>query len=97
MTSRTLSISIGIALTIFAGEAMADGKQAFVDANCSQCHSVTSEGIEAMMMGLELDGVGSKRDASEIAAYLRQGAPHPMPWAGSDENLVAIADWLATK
>ncbi len=74
-----------------------DGQQAFVDANCAQCHSVTSEDITATMMGLEIDGLGSRRDATNIAEFLRSGADHPVPWSGSDEDLEAVSEWLASK
>ncbi|WP_170462266.1 ammonia-forming cytochrome c nitrite reductase subunit c552 [Ruegeria arenilitoris] len=74
-----------------------DGKQAFIDANCSQCHSVSSEDITATMMGLEIDGIGGRRDAANIEAYLRAGPPHPLAWTGSDADLSAVAEWLASK
>ncbi|MGI9354788.1 MAG: c-type cytochrome, partial [Rhizobiaceae bacterium] len=38
---------VGVGNLVLAGAALADGKQAFIDANCGQCHSVTSEGITA--------------------------------------------------
>ncbi len=97
MIARPCALCAALALAASAGAALADGKQAFLDANCTQCHSVSSEDIAASMMNLELDGVGAKRDAASISGYLRGGAPHPMPWTGSEEDLAAVAEWLATK
>ncbi len=84
-------------MTMVSGAAYADGKQAFLDANCSQCHSVTSEGIAAANMNLELDGIGDRKDAASIEAYMRSGSPHPLSWTGSDADLTAVAEWLASK
>ena len=94
-TAFTAIITAGT--TVLSGAAMADGRQAFVDANCSQCHSVTSEGVTAAMMNLELDGIGERRDAALIEDYLRSGPPPPVPWTGNDADLTAIAEWLASK
>ncbi len=96
MTLKTIFTVCGISLLASATCALADGKAAFMESNCAQCHSVSSEGITATMMGLELDGIGAKRDATSISEYLRAGAPHPLPWSGSDEDLAAIAEWLAS-
>ena len=97
MKPGKLAICVAMALAASSAAARADGKQAFLDANCAQCHSVTSEEIPAMMMNLELDGLGAKRDAAAIADYLRAGAPHPMAWNGTEEDLAAVAEWLSTK
>lgn len=83
-----------ISFLVLSAGAWADGKAAFMEANCAQCHSVSSEDISATMMGLELDGIGARRDATSIVEYLRAGPPHPLPWSGSDEDLAAIAEWL---
>ncbi len=97
MKLSALATAVALGTSAVSGSALADGKQAFMDANCNQCHSVTSEEITATMIGLELDGIGGRRDANSIVEYLRGGAPHPAPWTGTDEDLAAIAEWLASK
>ncbi len=96
MNKRSLSILTSLCLGALSQEALADGKQTFLNLSCDQCHTVTSAGIEAKMMGLELDGLGGRRDANSIIDYLSKGAPHPLPWTGSEEDLKEIANWLAS-
>ncbi len=97
MQFKKLTTISTIGFLISSTGVWADGKGAFMEANCAQCHSVSSEDISATMMGLELDGIGAKRDAASIVEYLRAGPPHPLPWSGSDEDLLAIANWLGAK
>ena len=82
------------------------GKALFVDQKCSMCHSVDAVGIERKsksdkMKGPDLSTVGDEHDAAWIAAFVKQeetldGEKHDKPYKGTDEDLQAIADWLAS-
>ncbi len=97
MQFKKMTTLCKVGLLVLSTSAWADGKAAFTEANCAQCHSVSSEDISATMMGLELDGIGARRAAASISEDLRAGPPHPLPWSGSDEDLAAIAEWLGAK
>ncbi len=83
------------------------GKQAFIDGSCGRCHSIESEDIHASvksesMKGPDLGELDPPRDASWISAYLKRDVKlhdkaHRSPWRGTDEELKAIADWLAAR
>ena len=82
------------------------GKEAFLENECNRCHAVESQGIEATsrsrrVRGPDLSKIGEKRDARWLARYLEKevqadGRDHPMAWTGGDENLQAVATWLAS-
>jgi mono/diheme cytochrome c family protein len=88
-------------------EVEAAGKQVFLDQRCSACHSVSTAGIEATVAsgptaGGDLAGVGERRDRATIAAILRQeetvgDKKHPKRFAGSQEDLDALIDWLSSQ
>lgn len=85
----------------------ADGKQVFLDNNCNRCHAVSSHDIEATvkserMRGPDLSDVGETRDPEWIAKFIAKeveldGKTHRIPYKGSDEDLKAIAEWLASQ
>jgi mono/diheme cytochrome c family protein len=54
--------------TVFAGAE--DGKKAFEAKKCITCHSLGSEKGTMAKLGGPLDGVGAKRDAAWLKAYL---------------------------
>lgn len=101
-------MGILVMLSALAVPAAADeaGKQAFMDANCDRCHSIASENITATvksekMKGPDLDGVGATHDAAWITEFVKrevklEGKNHRSPWKGSDAELTAVAEWLAT-
>lgn len=82
-----------------------DGREAFVDNSCDRCHSIASADIEATvkserMRGPDLSNIGKTREADWLARYLEKeadidGKPHRSSFKGSDEELQAIAAWLA--
>ncbi|MDA0207768.1 MAG: c-type cytochrome [Acidobacteria bacterium] len=81
-----------------------DGKAAYVNNGCAQCHSVQTQDIEAtisseQMRGPDLSQIGSEHDADWIVAYVKReqavdGEQHRVPYAGNDDDLRAVADWL---
>lgn len=88
-------------------ETEAAGKEVFLDQRCGTCHSVTTAGIEAKVAsgptaGGDLAGIGARRDRVSIAAVLAQeetvdGKKHPKRFAGSQEELDALIDWLLSQ
>ncbi len=83
-----------------------EGETLFVGTfKCNMCHGVPAAGIEAKtksekMKGAPLGGPIDS-DLATLAAYLRKetdrdGAEHKKKFTGSDEELQAIVDWLAT-
>ncbi len=56
------------ARTVFAGAE--DGKKVFEAKKCISCHSLGSEKGAMAKLGGPLDGIGSKRDATWLKAYL---------------------------
>ncbi len=80
------------------------GRQVFLAHKCNLCHAVPAAGIEAKtksekMKGADLGGP-VEEDFEVIADYLRkqselEGKSHKKEFAGSDEELHQILDWLA--
>lgn len=70
------------------GASLAAGKD-YVKANCLSCHQVEGEGS-----GGDLSKVGSKYDAAALKDFLKN--KHAMPFKGSDEELEAVAQYLAS-
>lgn len=82
------------------------GQQVFLDNKCHMCHSVESLEIERTstsekMQAADLSNVGAEHDAAWLAKYIKKEVQldeedHKKTWKGSDEELKAVADWLAT-
>ncbi|MBZ0111432.1 MAG: cytochrome c, partial [Thermoanaerobaculia bacterium] len=83
------------------------GKVAFLADGCNLCHEVSGEGIERKsksdkMMGRDMTGIGEDYDREFAKAYIlreaamEDGTKHKKPFKGTDEELEAILDWLAT-
>jgi mono/diheme cytochrome c family protein len=82
------------------------GQTLFVGQKCNMCHSIEAAGIERTsksdkMKGPDLSTVGDKHDAAWIVKYLKKeetldGEQHGKSFKGTDEELQAIANWLAT-
>lgn len=80
------------------------GQVAFVSAGCSRCHSVEVQGIEATiaverMRGPDLSGIGDEHDAEGLTSFVKReasidGVEHRVPYTGSDEDLLALSEWL---
>ena len=91
---------------ILAEEAELDGKTLFVETHkCNMCHAVPAAEIEAKVKSEKMQGpgLGGKIDAdfAAIAAYVRKagelkGEEHNKEFKGTDEELQAIVDWLAS-
>lgn len=82
------------------------GQRLFLAEKCNTCHAIEALGIEAKtksetLRGPDLSTVGSRHSAGELAAYLARettigGEKHKKEFKGSDEELQALARWLAT-
>ena len=59
-----------LALTAGAAHAGADEGKALYETKCKVCHSIGSERGKMADKGGPLDGVGTKRDAAWLTAYL---------------------------
>jgi mono/diheme cytochrome c family protein len=94
-------IALGVALSLCAGAAWAaDGQQVY-EAKCKSCHSIGGVGGPMVKMGGPLDGVGSKRDAAWLKAYIAD-PKSKMPDAKmpklnlSDDDLAAVVQYMLT-
>ena len=89
-----------------AQEEVPAGQTALVDNKCNMCHPVQAAGIERTsksdkMKGSDLSTVGDDHDAAWIVEFIKKeveldGEPHKRSYKGTDEDLEAIAAWLAT-
>ena len=110
LTLATVLFAAVLAVSLVAppaanGEEL-DGQALFTDTHkCSTCHAVPAVEIEAKTKNEKMKGgdLGGKVEGefAEIAAYLRKeteldGKSHKKPFKGTDEELQAILDWLAT-
>ncbi len=83
----------------------AAGKEIFLASKCNLCHAVPAAEIEAKTKSEKLRGadLGGPIEASfdAVAAYLRKqgdldGKQHKKEFKGTDEEIQAIVDWLAS-
>ena len=92
---------------VAADEAQEPGKAEFLAQKCETCHSVSTQDIAhtgkvEKLLGPDLAGVGDRHEASWMVAYVQRekvgenGKKHLKPFKGTDEELQAIVDWLAT-
>jgi mono/diheme cytochrome c family protein len=107
-TSWLTGVSAALVLCAATATASAQdaGKEAFLSNNCNRCHAIESEGIEATvkskrMRGPDLSTIGEDRDAAWLVDYIQKEArandrEHPVAWKGSDDELKAMAEWLAS-
>ena len=84
-----------------------DGKTIFLDKKCSGCHSIEAAGITKKTSSSsktgppDLSDEGSKHDSTFLVNWLQKketlhGKKHLLKFAGSDEELKALVQWLAT-
>ena len=82
-----------------------EGETLFMEHKCNACHGVPAAGIEAKTKSEKLRGsdLGGSLDGelAELGAFLRkeaerEGVAHKKKYTGSDEELQAIVDWLAS-
>ncbi|MHB1419071.1 MAG: c-type cytochrome [Bacillota bacterium] len=76
--------------TAAAGDSV-KGKE-YVEANgCTGCHIISGQGGA---IGPDLTKVGSKYDAAGVKTFLT--SKHPSPFAGTEEELTNVAEYLAS-
>ncbi len=79
-----------------------NGKQIFIDSKCNNCHTVNATEITSKKDdAVDLSNAGSVGDAQLIKTYLLKETKindkdHKMKFKGSDAELNALAEWLAT-
>ncbi len=106
VVAAVLAASLVAPPMALAEEPALDGKTLFTDTHkCSTCHAVPAAEIEAKTKNEKMKGgdLGGKVEGefAEIAAYVRKeteldGKTHKKPFKGTDEELQAIIDWLAS-
>jgi cytochrome c2 len=69
--TRRLAVGLAMMVTIGLVPARAADAPESYDKKCKLCHSIKGEGGKQAEKGGPLDGVGSKRDAAWLEAYLR--------------------------
>ena len=82
------------------------GKTAFIQLKCNVCHAVSVEAIprkskSEKLKGRDLSEAGTDFDRDFARGYILkeesiEGVSHKKPFRGTDEELDAILDWLAT-
>lgn len=78
-----------------------DGKQVFLDTNCSKCHSV--ESLQIVSSGkkpVDLSNTGNLGSVDLLKNYMLKQAKindkeHKIKFKGSDEELTALVNWLS--
>jgi hypothetical protein len=95
----------------FAEEKSEAGKTAFLNNKCNMCHSIESEKIEKTTGGYQkskeknvppdLTKIGQKHNAEWISGYITKketldDKKHAKAFRGTNEELEAIANWLAS-
>ncbi len=78
-----------------------EGKQVFLDKGCTNCHTVTAQGIESkkMMDAPDLSTVGTKHDGDFLLKFLRKkidlnGKKHQKKFKGSKADFMKLQKWL---
>lgn len=80
------------------------GKKVFADKKCTTCHTVEDQGITLEVKKdniRDLSNAGKVGDVAFISGYLKKSEKindkaHPMAFRGTDEELNALAEWLAS-
>ncbi|MCB1049206.1 MAG: c-type cytochrome [Acidobacteria bacterium] len=89
-----------------------DGKAVFTDKKCNKCHTIESQSIPLLPKDddddddddkepKDLSKVGAEVDAATIKQFLQRSIElnekkHKKKFSGSDEELDAVANWLAS-
>lgn len=85
-----------------------NGQQIFLQHKCNLCHTIKALGIQSAYKGPEdkrppdLSDVGTKHNADWIAGFVTKkeeldGKKHKKRFEGSDDDLKALAGWLASQ
>jgi len=109
-SSWTLALVATGAILVFLGApspaAALDGKAIFIATKCNLCHTVSSAAIaktSEKMKAPDLTGKVTAADEPKLAKFVRKlepnkdGKKHGKEFKGTDEELQAILDWLATQ
>ena len=72
MTEGALLLAVPLVLALTAGTARAGAEEgkALYDQKCKACHAIGGDAGKMANLGGKLDGVGAKRDAAWLKAYL---------------------------
>lgn len=103
MTSMALLLGL-------MGFVYGDGPEIFTEKKCQKCHSVASAQIEVIVdeeddedgdEPTDLSSIGNEMSSDDIQTFLmrkseRNEKKHKKRFKGSDEELQALADWLAS-
>jgi mono/diheme cytochrome c family protein len=95
-----MGIGLAVLVTTFGLPARAAAPEAY-EKKCKLCHSIGSEGGKQAEKGGKLDGVGAKRDAAWLKAYI-EDPKSKMPEAKmpklklSPEELDALVAYMQT-
>ena len=97
--SWKVGIGLAMLVTTWSLAAHAAGAPEVYEKKCKLCHSIKGEGGKQAAKGGPLDGVGAKRDAAWLEAYLRD-PKSKMPEAKmpkmklSDDEMKALVDYM---
>jgi len=81
------------------------GKIIFGEKKCGSCHGIEAAGLAKKSAGKsgppDLSTVGSRHDAAWMAKFVQKnevlnGKKHMMKFNGSDDELKALTEWLAS-
>jgi mono/diheme cytochrome c family protein len=103
----TFAIMLGLSISFMnTGTANSteakDGKTIFVDAKCTTCHSVDSQGVETRKKTdktVDLSKLEGDHDAAFWMGYLKKNEnlnnkKHPVAFKGDDSDLEIMINWL---
>ncbi len=108
-TARTLGLALaGAALSFLAASSAhaLDGKEVFIAQKCNLCHGVSSAGVaktSEKVKAPDLTGTVTVADEARLTRFVRKlepnkdGKKHGKEFKGTDEEIKAILDWLATQ
>ncbi|MBI4403899.1 MAG: c-type cytochrome [Deltaproteobacteria bacterium] len=95
-------LTVSFSLLVCKAAVAKDGKAVFTDSKCAMCHQVGTEVPTTKKSGKAIDVAGKQKDATKIESWLKgepneKGKKHPAKFKGSEEDMKAVAAWLATK
>lgn len=106
LPTLTLTLAAAASLALPAGAAL-DGKAIFLAQKCNLCHGIAAAGITQTsdkMKAPDLSGKVKAADAPKLIKFLRKLEPggeknkkHAKEFKGTDEEIQAVLDWLATQ
>ena len=90
--------------TVLLADEPSDGQKLFTAQKCNMCHAVPAVGVTAVMKSKKMQGPAlpdESRDSDWIVSFLKREIQlnekdHKKEFKGTDEDLQAVAAWLAT-